>query len=419
MPLFRSKDAGQPTAADAPLLRDGLLWLLRRRDWGASSQRLAQLEERLRRFPSPTGLVRELEKTIPAAPPPRRAEPAPPVQEEDPALRPAVLSLLRAIATVMGDAALMDSQLQNSIRAFGDSLPRRLTLSDLKRLEADTGSLDAAARRARRAEYQRRKEVTEIVAALAKALDEHTSQTGRLSERLEDLVQTLWALPDIDGMRDVRRQVSGHLQGLSTEARTLRESLEGARSRAAALEHLVEEQEERIGDLETKATLDPLTGVANRGCFNRWLPRRIETNLASDSPFALVIVDFDHFKALNDTWGHPAGDRALTDAVQAMAATIRQDDTLARIGGEEFAVMIQGAVPNVARLVAERLRASVSQVTLPNTGDAQPQLLTASAGLANLRPGDSAESLYARADRALYAAKRAGRDRLIDDQGPS
>lgn len=416
MPLFRSKDTGQPSAADAPVLRDGLLWLIRRRDWGASPGRLERLQERLARFPAPTGLVRELEATFPAEPLRRREERQPEILAEDPALRPGVLSLLGAMASILADAALMDSQLQSSIRAFADSIPKRLTLSDLRRMEADTGSLEAAARRARRAEYERRREVTGIVSALARTLDEHTAQSGKLSERLEELVQTLWALPDAEGIRDVRQRVSGHLQEVSADARSLRERLEGARSRASTLEHLVVEQAERIGDLQTQATIDPLTGVANRRCFDEWLPKRVQASLASDVPFSLVILDLDHFKQLNDTWGHPIGDHALATAVQAMVATIRQDDTLARIGGEEFAVMIRGAVPNVARVVAERLRVSVSQMELRAQEGGPLIPLTASAGLASLRPGDDAERLYARADRALYAAKHGGRDRLVDDQ---
>jgi diguanylate cyclase len=409
---------GSPTGSrDATILRDGLLWLIERRRQGTKKWRVDRLLERLDRFPAPTGLVRELEQIFP-----------PQAPAEAPSLRVAeghklaasefalkTVELLEAMAGTMADSALFDSELQNSIRAFTESIPKRAIVADLRRLLADTRAIDGASRRARRREFQRRQEVGKIVTTLARAIDESTNRSDKLTQGLEDILQQLWAQPDVDGLRDLRKQVSGRVRSLAEESRSLRTDLEGARSRTSALENIVAEQAERIMDLQTEASQDPLTGVANRRAFDHWLPRLMATCQSTDTPFALVILDLDHFKRVNDTYGHPFGDEVLQAAAGAMAKAVRQDDIVARVGGEEFAVLIKGAVPNVARVVADRIRASIGKLVLRPDPDQDPVPVTASAGMANLRPDDNGETLYGRADRALYLAKNGGRDRLVDD----
>jgi diguanylate cyclase (GGDEF)-like protein len=412
-----SRDSSQLNQ-DAHLLRDGLVWLLQRRDWGGKRWRLERLLERLERLPAPTGLLNELEQTVPAAPP-ARASSAGVRSAAGNALAATefatkTVELLRALAGSMADAALFDSQLQNSIRVFGESVPSRMITADLRRLLADTRAVDAAARRARRAEFQRRQEVGKIVNALARAVEESTARSDSITRGLEDVLQQLWAQPDVDGMRSLRQQVTSRVQTLTEQSRSLREDLQGAKSRSSTLESLVAEQAERIVDLQAKTSQDPLTQVANRRAYDRLLPQLVQTCKSTDTPFALVILDLDHFKRINDGHGHPMGDRVLQEVARAIARGLRQDDLLARIGGEEFAVLIKGAVPNVARVVAERLRRGVAALELYDDDETKVPV-TVSLGLANLRPDDDHESLYARADRAMYQAKRGGRDRLVDD----
>jgi diguanylate cyclase (GGDEF)-like protein len=415
----RNDQASSPPRAssDATILRDGLLWLLERRDLGAKKWRLERLMERLSRFPMPTGLIAELERTIPAEKPrgvaPASVSAGSKLAASEFATK--TVELLQALASTMADAALFDSELQNSIRAFGESVPRRAIVADLRRLLADTRAIDTASRRARRREFQRRQEVSKIVGTLAKAIEESSARSDKLSSGLEDILQQLWDLPDVEGLRSLRQQVTSRVQSLAEESRSLRHDLEGARTRTSALEDIVAEQAERIMDLQTEASQDPLTGVANRRAYDHWLPKQVQVCQSTDTPFALVLLDLDHFKSINDQHGHPFGDEVLQAAAKAMVQAVRQDDIVARVGGEEFAVLIKGAVPNVARLVAERIRSSIGRLEIRPDADADAVPVTASAGLASLRPDDDPESLYGRADRCLYRAKNSGRDRLVDD----
>lgn len=159
------------------------------------------------------------------------------------------------------------------------------------------------------------------------------------------------------------------------------------------------------------AATDGLTGIANRRAFEGTLERELARATRAAEYVSLVMVDLDHFKALNDSLGHQAGDRVLRDAAAALATQCREFDTPARYGGEEFAVILPGCGPEQAQDIAERLRLAVGATP-------SPVPVTASAGVATFpsHAGD-ADSLVRAADDALYAAKRAGRDRTTVSVG--
>jgi diguanylate cyclase (GGDEF)-like protein len=159
--------------------------------------------------------------------------------------------------------------------------------------------------------------------------------------------------------------------------------------------------------LEGQALADPLTGLANRRSFDDELARAGAGAIRAGTPLALVTIDLDHFKAINDTWGHAIGDRALQAVGAAMGAVARDEDLAARLGGDEF-VMLLHADQTGALRVAEALRTAVGEIsTLPG---GPPSL---SIGIAVLPDdADTVEGLVAASDAALYEAKTNGRDRI-------
>lgn len=154
------------------------------------------------------------------------------------------------------------------------------------------------------------------------------------------------------------------------------------------------------------ATTDALTGLANRRVFDENLAREVARSRRTGSPVALVFVDVDHFKAVNDCHGHGMGDEVLRHVGRALAATARAADVAARFGGEEFVLLLPGADAAAARHAAERVRAAIA------AADRSPVPVTASAGVA-VGSGEclDADRLLRAADTALYRSKRAGRDR--------
>ncbi len=163
---------------------------------------------------------------------------------------------------------------------------------------------------------------------------------------------------------------------------------------------------------------DDLTGLGNR----RLLRLRLEDELHRASRFAqtvsLLAIDIDHFKALNDRHGHPTGDASLRKLAGLMTRNLRRIDTIARIGGEEFVVLLPRTDPEQAFQVASKLQSMVEQTRFPG-GEGQPGgALTISIGVASLHEGETGAELLARADAALYEAKSRGRNRVVAADQP-
>lgn len=174
----------------------------------------------------------------------------------------------------------------------------------------------------------------------------------------------------------------------------------------------ISERKRLEAELRELATTDMLTGLANRRAFIT----RLEEEHARLRRFdalqaAVLMLDLDYFKKINDTWGHPAGDAVLRRVGEVINSQIREVDLCSRLGGEEFALLLTGATPVAAREFAERLRRSIADITVLHEGNSIK--VTASIGVAALHATDAdADAALMRADRALYNAKEAGRDRV-------
>jgi diguanylate cyclase (GGDEF)-like protein len=157
------------------------------------------------------------------------------------------------------------------------------------------------------------------------------------------------------------------------------------------------------------ADRDPLTGLANRRYLDRMLGRYLEQLERSGQPLSLIMTDLDHFKQINDAWGHVVGDKALVQFSSALQKQCRPVDLVARFGGEEFIVLLPGRPLETATQIAERLRKSAETATPEDLGERR---LTASFGVVQAALGETAAQLLKRVDAALYRAKSNGRNRV-------
>lgn len=182
------------------------------------------------------------------------------------------------------------------------------------------------------------------------------------------------------------------------------------------------EREKRLLDhaesLRARSYVDGLTGIANRRYFDVALDRELRRAQRLGGTLSLLLTDIDSFKAYNDHFGHQAGDTCLSSVAQALASRLKRPaDVAARYGGEEFAAILPDTDALQARRLAESIRAYVASLKLPHAPGAVRPHVTLSIGVASMEKGriDEAKALIEAADKALYAAKRGGRDRVVVD----
>lgn len=169
---------------------------------------------------------------------------------------------------------------------------------------------------------------------------------------------------------------------------------------------------EHLDQVRTEAMTDGLTSLANRKAFDEALERACAAADTNGEPLCLAVLDIDHFKAFNDTWGHQTGDQVIRFVASVIGRAGTSPRTAARYGGEEFALILPGETARPAMTVLEEIRAEVgSRVLKRRSTNEDLGAVTLSAGVAERRPGEAPASLVERADGALYASKRGGRNR--------
>lgn len=172
-------------------------------------------------------------------------------------------------------------------------------------------------------------------------------------------------------------------------------------------------------ELEKMASKDPLTRIYNRRVFQEWCEQEFLRSQRNSRPFSLLMADLDHFKLINDRYGHHGGDEALCAVVELMRSSVRGVDVLGRWGGEEFVALLPGADAEAAVQIAQRVRSNIECLTLPMnlaslSGVQDEMRMTLSVGVATYRGGsDDLDQIFRRADDALYQAKAAGRNRVL------
>ncbi|SFC63178.1 GGDEF domain-containing protein [Devosia psychrophila] len=190
---------------------------------------------------------------------------------------------------------------------------------------------------------------------------------------------------------------------------SLEEKLEASRDDIASLQR-------DLDDVRRESLLDPLTKIANRKSFDEGMDTAIADAKITGDPLCLMIIDIDHFKNFNDSFGHQTGDQVLRLVAMTLKSNIKGKDLAARYGGEEFVAILPSTDLEGAIILAENIRKAIqAKELLKRSTNEKLGRITASFGLAAYRRGDTAGSLIERADRCLYAAKHAGRNKVFSE----
>lgn len=238
---------------------------------------------------------------------------------------------------------------------------------------------------------------------------------GRYGAAVVDREGLLPLLRGVGGRYEIRMRVPLHNQPIGAHAlavplRTWFLLLLGDAEETPVTGEIAELRE-RVERLERVAATDHLTGAWNRAHFDRVIGAELTRSHACRQPLSLVLIDLDHFKTINDTHGHDAGDRVLREMVAVIASQIRGSDYLFRWGGEEFAVLLGGIGYRGAERAAQKICTTVARHEFVGVGS-----VTLSASVAEHLGDESPGSWFQRLDRGLYAAKRSGRNQVIVDR---
>ncbi len=300
-----------------------------------------------------------------------------------------LIPVLDDLAVLM--LAITDSG-QHEFETYLQQLNERLEGFQSHLHEASAGHADNSSA-ARELDTQLREHVDGLQSSVQGAADVD-SLKHILENRLEGLLVTM---DEHKHERDRREQeLAGRLQGLSERVANMEQEALGYR------EHLEEQRQ--------KALLDPLTGLPNRAAWSERGEREMLEWQAHGGHLAMAILDLDHFKRINDSYGHLAGDKVSKIVADQLRKRLRSHDFIARFGGEEFVLLLPQTSPAAAAQIAEMLRATVEACPFHFKGERV--VITTSIGLGAFRPGERGDQVLKRADAALYRAKESGRNRV-------
>jgi diguanylate cyclase len=266
------------------------------------------------------------------------------------------------------------------------------------------GRATARTEQERQAQQDRQTSLKTLIEVLGSVQDLTTDVDTRSSEILE-VRRHVGGLRYTGELENVRQDLLAQIITVLESNQNLEEDLNFARCR-------MEQQAEELDRTRQEARTDALSGVANRKAFDDKLRLLLGYQRRDGHPFVLMLLDLDHFKWINDTFGHLAGDRVIGALGALLTKLVREGDFVARYGGDEFAVLLPHTDREVGAKVAQRICEETTRTNFGVAKTSEQTAITVSIGLAVSRPGDTCESVFKRADDVLYASKKAGRNQV-------
>lgn len=253
--------------------------------------------------------------------------------------------------------------------------------------------------------------VQELQMAVAEQIEDTIKQHQEFGVLLEVVLAGLSDLEEIEDIGEQRKLIAQEAERLLAGHRGLTAKLDHTNQTLKKLSDDSRKISDELSRVRQLSLTDELTGLPNRRAFQRRLEDEVGRGNRYGYPVTLAMIDLDEFKEINDTHGHPVGDRVLIAYAKEILPIFRLHDMVARYGGEEFAVLLPNTELEGSLRALEKIQAKVTSITVRGAGQ-HVHVPTFSAGVALYHPGETAESFIARADTALYRAKRNGRNRL-------
>ncbi len=259
-----------------------------------------------------------------------------------------------------------------------------------------------------------RDELKKIISILADSISGLLHSSGDFDSGLDECIDRLQKAKTLSEVQEIREALLKEAQGLQAHTRQMVEDVRLAQTQVDDANKKVETLKQQMEKVKQEIIIDPLTRTYNRRAYDEKIKQEIMGFQRYSRPTALAIIDIDHFKNVNDTYGHRTGDGVLRILCVIMKKEIRGIDILARYGGEEFALILPHTSYGKALEVAERIRRKVEESRFTYKG--KPFSVTISVGVGTLKADDTLETYVERVDQALYRAKDRGRNRVVGEE---
>jgi len=329
----------------------------------------------------------------------------------------AARSLLHCIREFALDIAELDSAgFKDGLADFAETLGSEEKTRRLQAVfESRKAGIGSFARRQKDYLRDRETEFKDIIDILSKAMVTLDSENRAYNRSILEQSQRLEEITLLDDIKRIKQVLLQEVEQLREAVRE-KEAREGAKIEKLSRQVTVLNHE--LQSARSESERDGLTGVLNRRAFDRHLADLIARNTVQPQEFALLMVDIDDFKHINDTYGHLTGDSVLVAVVGKCRRSVRGEDVLARYGGEEFAITLPGASLRNALKKGRQICEAIASTryVLEGMPSQEALALTVSIGVSCCRAGDTVASLVGRADKALYLAKGSGKNRAVSEK---
>jgi diguanylate cyclase len=331
--------------------------------------------------------------------------------EDQTELKSGLLHLLRLILDNVSDLVIDEQWLRGQVTLLNDLLSQPLNVRRLGDVESRLKDLIFKQSNLKKSLNEARDRLKMLLARFIDRLADFTESTSEYHNKIERCAERISAVTDVGQLSDVVDEVMSETRQIQTSALRSRDELREVRARVEDAEREVARLQEELAQASEMVRQDQLTGVLNRKGLNDALEREAARGSRRGAPPCVALLDVDNFKLLNDTYSHQTGDDALVHLVRVLRETLRPQDTVARYGGEEFVVVLPDTELEESVAVLTRLQRELTRRFFLH--DNVRTLITFSAGVTRMTPGESPEQALARADAAMYEAKRAGKNRVV------
>jgi diguanylate cyclase len=261
---------------------------------------------------------------------------------------------------------------------------------------------------------EREKELKDIIDLLARAMVTLDTDNQQYNQKIYEQSEKIEQITRLDDIKKVKQALINEIENIQ---KTVREKQDRDSKQLKILSKQVSTLNLELKKAKADSVTDGLTGIYNRKAFDRFINDRVRQNTAAGNASAILMVDIDNFKEVNDAYGHPIGDRVLLAVAQKCQSLIRYEDFIARYGGEEFVIVLPYASLRNAIKKAKLICKAISDTrySLEDVKAGQILSITVSIGVSIFQTGDTDKTLIGRADQALYIAKRTGKNRVVSE----